>query len=265
MKYNIILFAAVLLFTVGCSTKQEEEKASEYNVVRAEEIIDDIFKFVALIEGDKGEGKPYFCGARWTMWYGTTVKPDGSRITKKTVPVSRQTGKEWCYDHLRQRVFPFFRHFTRKLSDEQIIGISLFIYNVGGEIVTGYDLDGNYRQEPSRFLIAVNKNKSDDYCVNCMTRYRKSAGKRANGLLKRHWVQGAAYKGILTAQNIMPLKPEKFYQTKNFGNYYWLDKKRKMIEENGFYKLRFDKTTVAAFFRMNTAKPGEKSVASIIP
>lgn len=275
MELKYIIFSTALtiamLSVTGCSSKQEdcqqedEISAADYNVSRAEELIDDIFKFIALIEGDKGEGKPYFCGARWTMWYGTTVKPDGSLIKKNTPPVSRQTGKEWCYFHLQNRVFPFFCHFTRKLTDEQIIGTALFMYNIGGETVTGYSLEGKYRQEASQFLIAVNQGKSDDYCVNCMTRYRKSAGKRANGLLKRHWVQGAAYKGILTAENIMCLKPEQFYLTKNFGNYYWLNGKRQIIEKNGLYQLRFDDTTISAFFQMNKAKANGKSVASIIP
>ena len=88
-----------------------------------------------------------------------------------------------------------------------------------------------------------------------MTEYRRSAGKRANGLLKRHWVQGAAYLGILTAKNIGDLEPRKFYQTKNFGNYYWLDKKRELTKDkSGFYKLRFDDMTVNTFFNLNEGK-----------
>lgn len=278
MTKNYLYTAFMLLLVVffsNCSSKQEnsapekekekEISVAEYNVSRAEELMEDIFRFTALIEGDKGEGKPYFCGARWTMWYGSTVKPDGTRIKRNDKPVPRQVGKEWCYSHYRKQVFPFFRHFTRRLTDEQIIGTALFIYNVGGEIVSGYNLKGEKVGEPSRFLLAVNKGKSDDYCVNCMTRYRKSAGKRANGLLKRHWVQGAAYKGLLTAENIMCLKPAKFYLTKNFGNYYWLNGRRRMIEKDGLYQLRFDSITVSTFFRMNKATSKEKSVASIIP
>ena len=95
-----------------------------------------------------------------------------------------------------------------------------------------------------------------------MTEYRKSAGKRANGLLKRHWVQGAAYLGILTANNIGDLEPRKFYQTKNFGNYYWVDKERQPIaDENGFYKLRYDDVTINTFFNMNEGL--EETVNSI--
>ena len=128
----------------------------------------------------------------------------------------------------------------------------MFAYNVGGEALTGYSADGEKVKEPCEFFISVNKNEDPETCVNKMTEYRKSAGKRANGLLKRHWVQGAAYLGILTARNISDLEPRKFYQTKNFGNYYWVDKEREpQADKYGFYRLRFDDVTVNTFFNMN--------------
>ena len=262
----LAIFAVImtLCFTCGGNGSRRSKNAAEYNVARATELSEDIFTFIALIEGDKGQGTPYHCGARWTSWYGVTVKPNGDYVTKKDI-VSKKVGKEWCIYHIENRLVPFFKHFDkRKLSDEQIIGCALFMYNVGGEIVTGYSLDGRYVQEPSKFLLAVNDGESDEYCVNCMTRYRRSAGKRANGLLKRHWVQGAAYMGILNAENILDLRPEQFYKTKNFGNYYWLNKKRQMIEKGGLYQLRYDDITVNAFFNMNQAGDGQKSVRDII-
>ena len=245
--------------------RARQESAAEYNVRRAEELSEDIFAFIALIEGDKGEGKPYHCGARWTTWYGVTVKPDGSLVKESDPVISKKTGKEWCLYHIKHRLCPFFKHFDgRKLTDEQIIGTALFMYNVGGEVVTGHSLEGEYRHEPSNFFKAVNGGKDDEYCVNCMTRYRKSGGRRANGLLKRHWVQGGAYMGILTPESIISLRPEQFYATKNFGNYYWLDEKREIIEKNGLYQLRYDDLTINAFFNMNQAYEGQKSVADII-
>ena len=116
--------------------------------------------------------------------------------------------------------------------------------------MTGYSAEGEKIKEPCEFFIAVNNGDAPEECVNKMTEYRKSAGKRANGLLKRHWVQGAAYLGILTSNNIGELEPRKFYQTKNFGNYYWVDKERQPLEdENGFYKMRYDDATVNTFFK----------------
>lgn len=266
--FKYFAVAAVLyvfyLFTTlptSCSlnTKQDEneevcDSAEAFdNVARADALSEDIFSFICLVEGgvlnEKGEN--YHCGARWTTWYGVTTTPEG-KLLKKGQRISKATAKEWAFYHLHKNVYPFLAYFDHKLTDEQIIGICLFAYNVGGEALTGYSLQGEKLKEPCEFFIAVNNGDAPEECVNKMTEYRRSAGKRANGLLKRHWVQGAAYLGILTAKNIGELEPRKFYQTKNFGNYYWVDKERQPLEdENGFYRLRYDDVIINNFFNMN--------------
>lgn len=260
----VVLFGMYLFISLptSCSLNSEKKEDIEVydsvetfdNVARANELSEDIFSFICLVEGgivNEKTGENYHCGARWTTWYGVTTTPDG-KFLKKGQRIPKATAKAWAFEHLRKHVYPFLSHFTRKLTDEQIIGVCLFIYNVGGEALTGYSADGEKVKEPCEFFISVNKNEDPETCVNKMTEYRKSAGKRANGLLKRHWVQGAAYLGILTARNISDLEPRKFYQTKNFGNYYWVDKERQpQADKYGFYRLRFDDVTVNTFFNMN--------------
>ena len=269
--FKYFAVAAVLyvfyLFTTlptSCSLntgKQENEEIYDSdsvetfdNVARADALSEDIFSFICLVEGgvlNEKTGENYHCGARWTTWYGVTTTPEG-KLLKKGQRISKATAKEWAFYHLHKNVYPFLAYFDHKLTDEQIIGICLFAYNVGGEALTGYSAEGEKIKEPCEFFIAVNNGDAPEECVNKMTEYRKSAGKRANGLLKRHWVQGAAYLGILTSNNIGELEPRKFYQTKNFGNYYWVDKERQPLEdENGFYKMRYDDATVNTFFNMN--------------
>ncbi len=269
--FKYFAVAAVLyvfyLFTTlptSCSLntdKQENEEVYDSdsvetfdNVARADALSEDIFSFICLVEGgglNEKTGENYHCGARWTTWYGVTTTPDG-KFLKKGQRIPKATAKAWAFYHLRKNVYPFLAYFDHKLTDEQIIGICLFAYNVGGEALTGYSVQGEKLKEPCEFFIAVNNGDAPEECVNKMTEYRKSAGKRANGLLKRHWVQGAAYLGILTSNNIGELEPRKFYQTKNFGNYYWVDKERQPLEdENGFYKMRYDDATVNTFFNMN--------------
>lgn len=269
--FKYFAVAAVLyvfyLFTTlptSCSLntgKQENEEIYDSdsvetfdNVARADALSEDIFSFICLVEGgvlNEKTGENYHCGARWTTWYGVTTTPDG-KFLKKGQRIPKATAKAWAFYHLRKNVYPFLAYFDHKLTDEQIIGICLFAYNVGGEALTGYSVQGEKLKEPCEFFIAVNNGDVPEECVNKMTEYRKSAGKRANGLLKRHWVQGAAYLGILTSNNIGELEPRKFYQTKNFGNYYWVDKERQPLEdENGFYKMRYDDATVNTFFNMN--------------
>lgn len=260
----VVLFGMYLFMSLptSCSLNSEKKEDIEIydsvetfdNVARANELSEDIFSFICLVEGgivNEKTGENYHCGARWTTWYGVTTTPDG-KFLKKGQRISKATAKEWAFYHLRKNVYPFLAYFDHKLTDEQIIGICLFAYNVGGEALTGYSAEGEKIKEPCEFFIAVNNGDAPEECVNKMTEYRKSAGKRANGLLKRHWVQGAAYLGILTARNISDLEPRKFYQTKNFGNYYWVDKEREpQADKYGFYRLRFDDVTVNTFFNMN--------------
>ena len=269
--FKYFAVAAVLyvfyLFTTlptSCSLntgKQENEEIYDSdsvetfdNVARADALSEDIFSFICLVEGgilNEKTGENYHCGARWTTWYGVTTTPEG-KLLKKGQRIPKATAKAWAFYHLRKNVYPFLAYFDHKLTDEQIIGICLFAYNVGGEALTGYSAEGEKIKEPCEFFIAVNNGDAPEECVNKMTEYRKSAGKRANGLLKRHWVQGAAYLGILTSNNIGELEPRKFYQTNNFGNYYWVDQERQPLEdENGFYKMRYDDATVNTFFNMN--------------
>ena len=260
----VVLFGMYLFMSLptSCSLNSEKKEDIEIydsvetfdNVARANELSEDIFSFICLVEGgivNEKTGENYHCGARWTTWYGVTTTPDG-KFLKKGQRISKATAKEWAFYHLRKNVYPFLAYFDHKLTDEQIIGICLFAYNVGGEALTGYSAEGEKIKEPCEFFIAVNNGDAPEECVNKMTEYRKSAGKRANGLLKRHWVQGAAYLGILTARNISDLEPRKFYQTKNLGNYYWVDKEREpQADKYGFYRLRFDDVTVNTFFNMN--------------
>lgn len=242
---------------IADSAKEVNVDETFDNVARANQLSEDIFSFICLVEGgvlNEKTGENYHCGARWTTWYGVTTTPEG-KLLKKGQRIPKATAKAWSFEHLRKNVYPFLVYFKHKLTDEQIIGICLFVYNVGGEALTGYSLQGEKLKEPCEFFIAVNNGDAPEKCVNKMTEYRRSAGKRANGLLKRHWVQGAAYLGILTSNNIGELEPRKFYQTKNFGNYYWVDKERQPLEdENGFYRLRYDDFIINNFFNMNEGK-----------
>ena len=263
---SLIAVISFAVLTERCWNYFSNSNAAEYNVKRAEKLVDDIFLFVAYVEGDDGVNGPYNCGARWTLQYGVTVKPDGSFVKKNDKPISNAKAKEWSVYHIKKRVIPFFKYFDeRKLSDEEIYMTAMFMYNVGGEQVTGYNLKGVKVGKASKYFEAIQAGRSESYCINCMTGFRKSAGRRANGLLKRHWVTGAIGLGIIDVDNVKDLRPCHFYVTKNFGNYYWLDKRRRMIMKNNFYQLRYDDITINAFFNMNEAREGQKSVASILP
>ena len=114
------------------------------------------------------------------------------------------------------------------------------------------------------FFLAVNAGAPDEECVNYLTRFKKSGGHLAKGLLKRRWVEGAAFQGILTPESVASLKPLGFYDTKNMGDYYFVNKRNTPIEVNGVYQLRYDEDAVSTFFEKNKAADYETSVSDII-
>ena len=146
----LVLVGMYLFITLptSCSLNTDKQDENEEvrdsvetfdNVARANELSEDIFSFICLVEGgivNEKTGENYHCGARWTTWYGVTTTPDG-KFLKKGQRIPKATAKAWAFEHLRKHVYPFLSHFTRKLTDEQIIGVCLFIYNVGGEALTG--------------------------------------------------------------------------------------------------------------------------------
>lgn len=256
-----VVLMAVAIFAILASSCSNQQ--------RAEAIIDDIFTCIAWVEDDEGENV-YWCGARWTGPYGVTVNEQGYFFHRGD-QVSKKRAKKLAHQHLKKQVFPFLCHVERRLSDDEIIGVCLFIYNVGGEQFSGYNLDGTVARDkrgriipPSEFLQAINRGDKPEKVVNYMTGFRKSGGRRANGLLKRHWVTGGIYLGKISVNDVKKCRPKSFYDTHNFGNYYWLDSERRLIIEDGYYKLRYDKTTMSAFKAMNFAKDGGRTVASII-
>ena len=255
----IIIIAVVVYNKFAGNNKPKEntplvkvDKVRIHNEACYERVQDDMFTCIAYIEGFRE--KPYHCGAKWTIGYGSTVYPDGKRVTRKSKPISKSYAKECVYAHLDKYVKPFIMdHVKRELSDEEMLGIALFIYNVGGENFSGYDKDGKVVGKASSFLKSINRNDNSLETAKKMTGFRRSAGKRANGLLKRHWVVAGLYTGILTPNDILDLQPELFYKP-NEAFYY---KKR----GGDFWEYNFKTAKVEQFKRNNTSK---KNVRAII-
>ena len=251
--HNIEFAFCLLLCLLSCKQKPCTQKRGGTPEERAEALIDDVFICIAWVEDDRGKDGVYNCGVRWTAAYGITTDENNKLFTKGQV-VSKPRAKALAYKHLRTEVFPYLKFVKRDLTDGEIIGVCMFIYNVGGK-----------QFKKSEFLKAINRGDKPEDVVNYMTGFRMSGKKVAGGLLKRHWVTGAIYFGKISIPEVLSFVPARFYDTTNFGNYYWLDKNRKFVYfKKDYYSLRYDETTLSVFHRMNTAKPQEKTVASII-
>ena len=194
---------------------------------------DELIICIAYVENFYSQS--YFCGARWTIGYGSTIYANGSRV-QSGEHISMLAAQNCARTHLRRRVFPYINKYVkRELSRAEIIGTSLFIYNVGA---------GNFAS--SAFLKAVNRGEDPVECVRRMTEFTKSAGKEAPGLLKREWVQGAIYCGYITPYDLLELKPAGFY---NYGvDEYYSGNHRSW---DGYYNPKYSSNDIKKFLHKN--------------
>lgn len=185
----------------------------------------------------------YFCGAKWTIGYGTTGYTNGRKVSPGQ-SISKETAQDCVRHHLRSYVFPVIDQYVdRELSENEMLATCLFIYNIGGGNFA--NKRGNGR--PSAFLKALNDNESSEECARKMTEFYRSAGKKVDGLLKRRWVEGAIFCGYLTAEDILQLEPAGFYNSRNLTDYYMSSRP----DRDGFYSYKFDQDTVDRFLDQN--------------
>lgn len=203
----------------------------------------DILAAVALVENF--HATPYHCGAKWTIGYGSTVLSDGTPVTENTPRINKDDAKEIVYNYLNKHVKPFIlKYVYRPLNSNEMISTCLFIYNIGGANFSGFDGDGNERGLPSNFLCAINENLPPEECAKRLTGFRSSNGKQANGLLKRRWIEGAIFLGIITPEMLLSLEPAHFYQDSLMFYY-----KEESMEE--YWNFDYSEETIDKFFEKN--------------
>ncbi len=196
----------------------------------------------------------YFCGARWTIGYGTTGYTNGRRVASNE-SISKEEAQTCVRHHLRSYVFPIIdKYVERELSEEEMLATCLFIYNIGG----GNFADKKGSGRPCAFLQALNDNESPRESARKMTEFYRSAGKKADGLLKRRWIEGAIFCGYLTVDDILQLEPAGFYNSSSLNDYYMSSHP----DRDGFYSYRFDQDTLNRFLNENQGT--NKRVVDII-
>lgn len=78
--------------------------------------------------------KPYLCPAGvWTIGYGTTAKPDETRVKEHDEPITKELAQEWLEDTLARRYLPGALIASPNLSrnPERLAAITDFSYNLG--------------------------------------------------------------------------------------------------------------------------------------
>ena len=93
-------------------------------------------KGVKLIEDFEGfEDKAYLCpGGKWTIGFGTTVYPDGTKVAQGDGPISKETAYTYLKHDLKyfiEGVKDFLIKKETKLNSNQFSALVCFVYNVG--------------------------------------------------------------------------------------------------------------------------------------
>ena len=196
-------------------------------------IEDELIICLAYVEDYKSTS--YFCGKRWTIGYGSTIYTDGTRV-KSNETIDMLSAQKCVRAHLRKHVFPYIDQYVKRpLTRQEIIGTSMFVYNIG---------PGNFKN--SDFLQALNNGVTPFECSRRMTEFTKSAGKVAKGLLKREWVQSAIYCGYITPYDLLELKPAGFYNYRVEDFY-----KSPHRMNDGYYSYDFSNQKLQEFLHDN--------------
>ena len=198
-------------------------------------IEDEVIICLAYVEDYKSTS--YFCGSRWTIGYGSTTYANGERV-KPGEQITKLDAQKCARSFLRKYVFPYIdKYVTKPLTRQEIIGISMFIYNVG---------PGNFIK--SDFLQALNEGMTPFETTRRMTQFTKSAGRFAPGLLKREWVQSAIYCEYITPYELLELTPAGFY---NYGiGEFFINS---YPSWDGYYNYKLNSDFVEDFLRKNKA------------
>lgn len=119
--------------------------------------------------------EPYLCPAGVpTIGIGSTVYPDGRRVTMQDPPITKARAVELCMYHLRQRCLPAVLQFCPGVdTPERAAALLSWCYNVG---------EG--RLERSGLRIAVNARNWQGAAVE-LKKWNRGGGKVLPGLVKR--------------------------------------------------------------------------------
>lgn len=128
--------------------------------------------------------KPYLCPAKVpTIGYGSTVYPDGSKVSMKDPFCTKEQAETWLLWHVQKHCLPHIKQFVRpQLNDNQISALASFIYNVGA---------GNF--QTSTLLKKVNANPNDPTIANEFAKWNKAGGKVLSGLTERRKAEADLY------------------------------------------------------------------------
>lgn len=129
-----------------------------------------------LIKSFEGlELKPYLCSANVpTIGYGTTVYPNGTKVSLKDKEITVEQAEEFLLDDLKKREKEVSRMVKVLLNDNEFSALVSFAYNVGLQALEG-----------STLLRLLNSGASREDVADQLLRWNKAKGVVVSGLVRR--------------------------------------------------------------------------------
>lgn len=255
---------------------------ADQNYLRAKELLPQTMVCLGNCEGFSDP--VYWERSAHTQGYGST-KRFGVRVKKNDKPISETLSKEFLETvdpskpymenikegsmlkglemveyHMENDVLPYVKSCDKVLlNDNQLVGVCIFIYNVGGKSF-----------EKSQFCEAINEGKTGDDCSQFITlfRYQTITNKKkkkekviAGGLINRSYVTALIFNGDIKPELITDFGIKSIYSYPKEKLCANLD-----VQASQCLKLNLDKETIKDFvnFCVNDER-FKKSTAQIMP
>lgn len=112
-----------------------------------------------------------------TIGCGTTIYPNGKRVTMKDPPITKEQAIDFMRTHLKKEVYPYIQKFiTQELNQNQYDALCSFMYNLGPQALINKD------NSPTRVRIRINQDPSDPKIKDAMLLFDR----KDPALQKRH-------------------------------------------------------------------------------
>lgn len=134
---------------------------------------------------------PYLCsGGKWTIGFGNTFYPGGTKVTGKDKPITRAEALK-----MFRLITPTFEKdvnylLKKPVTQNQFNALVSFAYNVGTDIDIDLIAEG---LGDSTLLKKVNANPNDKTIAKEFAKWNKSGGRVTNGLISRRQLEAELY------------------------------------------------------------------------
>lgn len=84
----------------------------------------------------------------WTIGWGTTIYPNGKRVTEKDAPITKEQADEYLMDYSKEILATINRNLKKEITENKMAALISFGYNLGpgnvNKVITRYLNKGDY-------------------------------------------------------------------------------------------------------------------------